>query len=162
MAKKENYFRYWWKSSNEHGVHSPFIFNLLTKGLYPKDSRWRGMAKKDAFILRMLNYYQPQSLAVHGTLSVEVTCVKLLKESSDAVDMIYMSSVNDIAITDVCTRMHNDSVLVIDRREGREEIEVFWEQIVLDERFSATIDFYYYGVAFIRSEQLKQHFILRM
>ncbi|MEK6493072.1 hypothetical protein [Myroides odoratimimus] len=162
MTKKENYFRYWWKSSNEHGVHSPFIFNLLTKGLYPKDSRWRGMAKKDAFMLRMLSYYQPQSLAVHGVFSVEVACAESLNESSDVVDMIYMSSVNDVNITKLRTRMHNDSVLVIDRREGREDVEALWKQIVLDEGFSATVDFYYYGVAFVRSEQLKQHFILRM
>lgn len=31
-----SYARFWWKSTNQHGVHSPFVFQLVTKCLYDK------------------------------------------------------------------------------------------------------------------------------
>ncbi len=32
----KSYFRFLWNSSNAHGVHSPFVFNLVTKCFYDK------------------------------------------------------------------------------------------------------------------------------
>lgn len=32
----KSYFKFLWKSKNEHAVHSPFVFNLLTKCFYDK------------------------------------------------------------------------------------------------------------------------------
>ncbi len=31
-----SYFKFLWKSTNEHGVHSPFVFDLVTKCFYDK------------------------------------------------------------------------------------------------------------------------------
>ncbi|MDD3004552.1 MAG: class I SAM-dependent methyltransferase, partial [Flavobacterium sp.] len=30
----QSYFRFLWNSTNAHGVHSPFVFNLVTKCFY--------------------------------------------------------------------------------------------------------------------------------
>ena len=32
----KSYFKFLWKSTNEHGVHSPFVFDLVTKCFYDK------------------------------------------------------------------------------------------------------------------------------
>ena len=34
--QQRNFFAFLLKSTNQHGVHSPFVFNLVTKGLYKK------------------------------------------------------------------------------------------------------------------------------
>ncbi len=35
----KSYCRFLWKSKNEHGVHSPFVFDLVTKCFYDRDAK---------------------------------------------------------------------------------------------------------------------------
>lgn len=42
----KSYIRFLWSSSNQHGVHSPFVFNLVTRCFYNKNY------KKDYAILK--------------------------------------------------------------------------------------------------------------
>lgn len=36
----KSYLKFLWNSSNEHGVHSPFVFSLVTKCFYDKTKYW--------------------------------------------------------------------------------------------------------------------------
>jgi hypothetical protein len=81
------------------------------------------------------------------------------------IDMILLDSeylTKDNKLTDALAMMHNNSILVVDRRVKTAVGEAMWQEIVQDKRITASIDFFYFGVAFVRTEQLKQHFILRM
>jgi len=58
----KSYLTFLWKSKNEHGVHSPFVFNLVTKCFYDK-------TKYDEY--KILNNYRNSLLQNHD--SIEVT-----------------------------------------------------------------------------------------
>ena len=36
LQKIKSYIKFLWNSKNEHGVHSPFVFDLVTKCFYDK------------------------------------------------------------------------------------------------------------------------------
>jgi predicted O-methyltransferase YrrM len=43
----KSYLQFLWNSKNEHAVHSPFVFNLVTKCFYDKESKPEYSALKD-------------------------------------------------------------------------------------------------------------------
>ncbi|MFV8336722.1 O-methyltransferase [Flavobacterium sp. RSP29] len=57
----KSYLKFLWNSKNEHGVHSPFVFSLLTKCFYDKKS------KPEYAILRK---YRNSLLANNNTIEV--------------------------------------------------------------------------------------------
>lgn len=164
------YFKFLKQSSNQHGVHSPFVFSLLTKGLYPKDRKWKGK-KKNVFLARLVAYFKP------NTICIPVADVDLYKQATSKVAHVYSDidtvglPIDFIVIESGATAamveryikaMHNDSVLVLDRRDQVKATQQLWEAIVAHKSISVSIDFYSFGVAFVRKEQLKEHFVLRM
>lgn len=58
----KSFLKFLWQSKNEHGVHSPFVFDLVTKCFYDKES-------KPAY--KVLTDYRNSLLA--NTITIEVT-----------------------------------------------------------------------------------------
>lgn len=165
-----DYLQFWFSAYNEHGTHSPFVFNLLTRGLYPTDIRWKGQSRKEQFFNRLLVYFEPQQLAtLDGSLPKEVKLsisVDLYQaDSGKCYDAILFQGTDAKAwpaVEEVAQTMHNDSLWMIDRRGKEASIEKYWQEVVASEEMIVTLDFYYFGVALKRKEQLKQHFQLRL
>ncbi|WP_410880335.1 hypothetical protein [Myroides sp. DW712] len=165
-----DYLQFWFSAYNEHGTHSPFVFNLLTKGLYPADSRWKGRSRKEQFIDRLVAYFKPQQMAtLEGntpkSLKTEIPLVTYQADSSVGYDCILFEGTAvqtwpSVAV--VAQTMHNDSLWIIDRREKEESVEKYWQEVVASPEMIVTLDFYYFGVALKRKEQRKQHFNLRL
>lgn len=57
---------------------------------------------------------------------------------------------------------HNDSVFIFDDIHWSPEMEQAWETIKADPRVTVTIDTYFWGLAFFRREQEKEHFVIRV
>lgn len=165
-----DYLKFWFTAFNEHGIHSPFVFNLLTKGLYSSDSRWKGKARKNQFIDRMLVYFAPQQIATwQGKKpTIELGQIPIVTYQENVIipyDFILFqieSSAVMPTVRAVAQTMHNNSVWLIDRREKHPVMEKYWQEVVASSEMVVTLDFYYFGVAFKRKEQLKQHFKLRL
>ncbi|MFY7811778.1 MAG: O-methyltransferase [Flavobacterium sp.] len=57
--------------------------------------------------------------------------------------------------------LHNDSLLIFDDIHWSKEMNQAWNEIIKNKWVTVSIDFFYFGLIFIRKEQNKQHFILR-
>ena len=160
---KRSYICFLIKSSNQHGIHSPYVFDYLTKGIYKQKRRWRLKANRDTFPKWTIEYFQPKSVFIYGSDVHLDFCEKnkICYNTSEVVDFIWVKDnllFSKELIDRLFKQMHNDSVLLLSKSKNN----TLWEEIVEDSRFVVTMDFYFYGVASIRKEQLKQHFILRI
>lgn len=154
-----SYFKFLLKSSNQHGVHSPYVYQYLTKGLYAKKQCY---SKEEVKSLRLIL----SSIAYFNFTSVFTTNPKI-KE-------IIHSYFKDISINDqhqtydlILTtesanfekyydQMHNDSLLMIlNSKQYRKEI------LLASQDFTLILDFYHTVVLSKRKEQKREIFHLR-
>lgn len=164
-----DYFKFWINASNEHGVHSPFVFNLLTKGLYSSYPNQEKRTKKEQFIDRMIIYFQPKEITVLGFDMVKENIkinniTNFNKNDIKKTDFIVFGNDTDCfpSIGQLIDNMYNNSVFILDRRAKFDFVEEYWQKVMVSPEVTVTLDFYYFGVAFIRKEQLKQNFNLRL
>ncbi|MFY9310658.1 MAG: hypothetical protein WAQ28_16555 [Bacteroidia bacterium] len=79
-----NYWIYWFKSTNEHGVHSPFVFDLVTQVIYNNKDYYSYKSieairerllnsgvhlkplKYGRLLFRLVNYFQPETILITG------------------------------------------------------------------------------------------------
>ena len=67
----KSYLKFLWKSKNEHGVHSPFVFHLVTKCFYDSKPKPDPSGSERAKQYLVLENYR-NSLLVNKN-SIEVT-----------------------------------------------------------------------------------------
>lgn len=167
MSRWNSYIKFLYKSGNQHGLHSPFVYTLLTKGLYLKEPKYKGKKKKKVFVHRILSYFKVQTLCVLTTEHLHIKGIDQIQsgltplKTFDAILIQRPSFIESITVKGLLEAMHNDSVVILDKTKGSKSNDL-WYRIKKDDGFTATIDFYYFGLAFKRTEQLKQHFTLRM
>lgn len=171
MRRFLEYMRFWWASSNQHGVHSPFVYNWVTKGLYKKEDQWKHKAKQEVFLERLVAYFEPHKLSTdvsdwqteRGLQSLEA--LQPLLESIPHADVVYCnhsSKMTGEEVLPLLDLMHNEAFLVVDLRQSTPELRRLWAVCKNAESATVTIDFYYFGLVFVRREQLKEHFTIRI
>ncbi len=92
--RQRKYFQFLLKSSNQHGVHSPFVYQLVTKCLYKKIDKnsWKTFQnsnnkllknlknknlisshKKVKILLKLIHYFKPKNnLEIASSLDLGV------------------------------------------------------------------------------------------
>jgi len=251
------YITFLWNSKNQHGVHSPFVFDLVTKCFYDKknyneysilknyrnsllqnkntivvtdfgagsrvfnsDTRAinqiannAGISSKRAELLfRIVNYFQPENILEIGAslglatsaLSLGNTNAKIVtlegcpntinqcqlqfqKFNINNVECIntkfedYLKSFDfqistfDLVFFDgnhskkatleyfelLLPAITNDSVWIFDDIHWSQDMEEAWKIIKNHPKVKVTIDTFQWGIVFFRSEQEKEHFVIR-
>lgn len=159
------------KSTNEHGIHSPFLFSFVTKGLYAPQVELKGKNKKVAFLNRVITYFQPKTLMYSSAKSKNfasfpnTTTVSWNNSMLSTVDMFLIDETSTLEPKEMqalLTKMKNDAFIVLDKRNRSASINTLWETILASDYTTLSVDFYFFGIAFVRKEQLKQHFRVRL
>ena len=66
----KSYLQFLWHSKNEHAVHSPFVFNLITKCFYDKKSKPDPSGSEQAKQYAILKEYRNELLENKNTIKV--------------------------------------------------------------------------------------------
>jgi hypothetical protein len=77
------------------------------------------------------------------------------------IDSIYFN-VNKIALDDLLQQSNNNTCFIFDHIYRSSNANLLWKTIVQNPSFTVTIDTYLFGFAFVRSEQEKEHFVIRV
>lgn len=261
----KSYLKFLYNSKNQHGVHSPFVYNLVTKCFYdttkhPEYSTLKAYrnsllankeaievtdfgagsrvfksnkraisqiaknagisAKRAKLLFRITNYFQPNNVLEIGTsLGLATSAFALVNPKSKistlegcpntiaiAKNQCQLQNLNniDFIITEFSSYLTtqnlqpktynpkpitynliyfngnhskkatiayfelliptitNDSVWIFDAIHFSKDMEEAWQIIQNHPKVTVTIDTFQWGLVFFRSEQKKEHFVIRV
>ena len=153
------------RSTNHHGVHSPFVFTYLTKCLYRKG--YADRTKFQQILLKSIPYFGCRSIYAPG----ETDLTKILKEEYPSLvfdrppyDLIAFEKgqIERMDLDRLGPHCHNDSVVLLEDLDRTPAGRAVWETLCADSRITVSIDYYFGGILFFRKEQEKQHFRIRI
>jgi len=126
-----SYLKYLWRSRDQHSVHSPFVFELLTKCIHkvPKGSKTKA-------------YNQ----AIQS--NIEKKKVSFISPTTDSTIIGTIPTSKDITAYFV-EEIHTDY-----------KQKELWEKLVLDKKIQISIDCWSFGLIFTKKDQEKEHFVL--
>lgn len=183
---RTSYINYLINSTNEHGVHSPFVYNLITKCFYSTrpivaEHNDTVLTKKQLVLFyRLFNYLKTARLLVLGQHAENVTeNLRIAGESLNmrlwfcstmarvpgGIDMGVIADNNKQSILAFFEQMlqdvNNNSICIIPNIHTSDEMEDAWTKIQNHPKVTVTIDTYGMGLVFFRREQVSQHFLIR-
>ena len=186
MNRLLSYLTFWWYSKNEHGVHSPFVFDLVTKCFYDTNTKnnYPIFKKKDSktqFLLRLGLYFKYKQSYIDASIKtnfeVALRSQSVVKKFNTIEDLIYLSKLTPQSPCIICVNMntinthvllnffkecHRDSIILIPSIRKNKINYKSWNQLNSSSKVSVSIDTYYWGLLFFRTEQLKEHFTIRL
>lgn len=113
--------------------------------------------KKGKLLNRLFHYFQFEKGIYISENKYNVT---------SKVDYIYIDStyLNDqnIELESIIDLANNETCIIFENPHYSKATEIEWESVVASSNFNVTIDTYSFGLAFIRKEQVKEHFTIRV
>lgn len=156
------YFKFLLKSQNQHGLHSPFVYDFVTKGLYNKKiktsnfnnyTELKNLSKKQLKITsKILKYFKIDSLYFDFSSFIEA--------SHKNYKVLFIENLNLINKINFSTLSSKHFILVNGIYNSKKSYQE-WQNIVKNKHITASIDLYYFGLIFFRKEQAKEHFMIR-
>ncbi|MDB4031679.1 hypothetical protein N9462_01700 [Flavobacteriaceae bacterium] len=125
------YLKYLWRSSDQHSVHSPFVFELLTKCIHkvPKGS------KTSAYNQAIKAYLEKKNIPLISLLT-ELTILET-SPTNRGVTAYFVEEIN------------------ADFKQKE-----LWQKLISDKNIQISIDYWSFGLIFTKKDQEKEHFIL--
>lgn len=156
--------KFYLSATNQHGVHSPFVYNYVTKCLYKKD--YLKLPITIRILVKSINYFKYKSIrllrpykALERVLSSNCPEISATNLNAD----IIFGSISDFLSEEINTnQLQNDTMVLLDGIYRDGVCADNWEILKKSEHVRVTIDLFYCGVLFFRKEQVKEHFKIRI
>ena len=185
-----SYTEFLWKSQNDHGIHSPFMFNFVTECFYahgPRLSKRKHRAQKiqitypaAELLYRIVCYLKPAKTLVLGSEADAVTEMLRYAGEENKIRLWFFSDLaavpggTDFAVIadnekeaamasleKIIENSHNNTVCILPNIHQSIRMEDIWEAIKRHHKVTVTVDAYHAGLIFFRREQAEQHFMVR-
>ncbi len=181
----KNRIRHCFLAKDEYSLHSPFMFDLFTKGLKTKSKHLPAKGHKARFICRLANYFQPKEVLIFGDKDKKyANCLsKTLSQSHhihipkvgnndwekqiQKVDFVLLDFKGQKQETKNCfealfASYSPESVIILMNTDCDRAAKFLFEEMKRDERLKICADFGFCGVVFQTPKPLiKQNYILR-
>ncbi|HLW30870.1 MAG TPA: class I SAM-dependent methyltransferase [Aequorivita sp.] len=254
MYQQKKYLSFLRKSTNQHGVHSPFVYNLVTNCFYDTkrhpeykqlqayrnqllnnkqeleitdlgagskvtSNKTRAVSslakhsgstlKRAKLLFRLAKYFQFESILELGTsLGIATQALQLALPEAHITSIEGCPNISNTAKTHLGThnnlnlligdfdthldqletasydlvffdgnhnqeatlnyfekllpKAHNDTVFIFDDIYWSKDMTDAWETIKQHPKVTATVDTFFWGLVFFRTEQAKEHFVVRV
>ncbi len=163
-----SYFRFYFTATNQHGVHSPFVYRFLTQGLYVKHP-FKKTGKSQTVLLKCIDYFDAVKLSIPAGDAIHNKLVKQHFPNSvigaQPFDLVYLDILEIQEVKSYLTeqgKLTNESLIFINNIRRSSQLLRQWEAVCALPEITVSIDLYYCGLLFIRREQVKQHFRIRI
>jgi len=159
-----SYLKFLFSATNQHGVHSPFVYNYVTKCLYRKTKIKLPISLK--ILVKSLTYFEYNTLQL---LKSDKTSEEKIKKNCPSISIVdshadvVFGKMSDLDETEFnVNKSSNDSMLLFNGiHKNRQNFEK-WMQLKELKHVRVTIDLFYCGLVFFRKEQEKEHFKIRI
>lgn len=165
-----SYLQYLYKSTNAHGVHSPFVYSLVTECIYLRKTMILPLKtmfakrKYELLLNRLRVYFQPKNILELSNKEIFKTRGIVEKNPSEGskYDILYMGLefLEEDRIAENYEYTHNNTMWIVEKNQT-EKSKQLWKAIQKDAEVRVTVDLYALGLVFFRKEQVKQNFIIR-
>jgi len=158
------YISHLFNARNQHGVHSPFVYDYITKCLYSKKKYDTNTSLN--ILLKSLAYFSfrkvktvPENLNIINRIKEEFNS----KDSEDLpYDLVYVDFPILLVLASYIDKIHNDSMFLIKNIHRNKQNSTHWEMLKQKEHVKVSIDLFYCGLLFVRKEQAKEDFKIRI
>ncbi len=167
MFKFISHLKFLMIATNQHGVHSPFVYDYVTKCLYAKP-KYKASKSLDA-LLKSIPFFSVKD--VKWDSGDQKGIAKTLQEYEVRIneegpyDLIYIEHPTS-ELTAILTKnkeqIHNDTLLLIDHIHQNRANNRAWHDVRQNETVRVSIDLFHCGILFFRKEQEKEHFKIRI
>ncbi|MEM8506374.1 MAG: hypothetical protein AAF717_01040 [Bacteroidota bacterium] len=118
-------------------------------------------------ILRSITYFHFTTLRVVGNLGLKQLLegeTQVVQSEEAPVDLLYFEDIGRVLpeITFSDFNLHNNSLIVIANTHKTRNNLKAWEALIADPKITVSIDLFWCGLLFVRKEQVKQHFSIRL
>lgn len=160
-----SYLKFLLKSTNEHGVHSPFVFKYVTEGLYRKKRLHKN--KSIDVLLKSIAYFNFTNILLvdnpqaHGIVQMQFPEIQ---SDSAIFDLLFIDHLSEIDFKKLLSEgeLHNNSMVLVNAINATKQEQETWHRLTELPEITVSIDMFYCGALFIRREQVKEHFTIRI
>lgn len=186
MWAPHSYFNFLLASTNQHGIHSPFVFDLVTQGLYPKiDAKSsiiplkkfaksnRTTYKSLELLLKTIRYFKCKKIDCSNFPNSN-KFVKILNQNfqqnlrccTTENEIVYFDFTDDTSFskkfaTSRSNILCGNTIIFVNNIHQNKNTFSAWQKLIEIPEITVSIDFYYAGLLFERPQQAKEHFIVR-